>query len=80
MEHWTLQLIGNQREECHQQTTHLMVHSCLGFPSCSKLGIVELNCAVHFCWKKLTQEKPTTEHQQVQKDLTNLKQLNTKEE
>ena len=45
-----------------------------------KLGIVELNCAVCFHWKKLTQQKPTTECQQVQKDLTNLQQLNTKED
>ena len=52
----------------------------LELPSCSKLGIVELNCAVCFCQKKLTQQKPTTEHQQVQKDLINLQQLNTKED
>ena len=52
----------------------------LGLPSCSKLGIVELNCAVRFRWKKLTEQKPTTECQQVQKDLTNLQQLNTKED
>ena len=51
----------------------------LGLPSCLKLGIVELNCAVSFCWKKPTQQKPTAEHQQVQKDLTNLQPLNTKE-
>ena len=38
-----------------------------GLPACSKLGIVELNCAVSFHRKKPTQQKPTTEHQQVQK-------------
>ena len=52
----------------------------LGLPSCSKLGTVELNCGVSFCWKKPTQQKPTTECQQVQKDLTNLQPLNTKED
>ena len=52
----------------------------LGLPSCSKVGIVELNCAVRFRRKKLTEQKPTTERQQVQKDLTNLQQLNTKED
>ena len=40
---------------------------------------MELNCAVHFRRKKLTEQKPTTERQQIQKDLTNL-QLNTKED
>ena len=52
----------------------------LGLPSCSKFGIVELNCAVSFHQKKPTQQKPTTECQQVQKDLTNLQPLNTKED
>ena len=52
----------------------------LGLLSCSKLGIVELNCAVCFCQKKLTQQKPTTECQEVQKDLTNLQQVNTKKD
>ena len=42
--------------------------------------MVELNCAVNFCWKKPTQQKPTTECQQTQKDLTNLQTLNTKED
>ena len=41
---------------------------------------MELNCAVCFRQKKLTQQKSTTECQQVQKDLTNLQQLNTKED
>ena len=41
---------------------------------------MELNCAVRFCWKKLTQQKPTAECKQVQKYLTNLQQLNTKED
>ena len=41
---------------------------------------MELNCEVHFYWKKLTWQKTTTEHLQVQKDLTNLQQLNTKED
>ena len=41
---------------------------------------MELNCAVCFRRKKLTEQKPTTECQQVQKDLTNLQQLNTKED
>ena len=41
---------------------------------------MELNCAVRFRRKKLTEQKPTTECQQVQKDLTNLQQLNTKED
>ena len=35
---------------------------------------------VSFCWKKPTQKKPTTKCQQVQKDLTNLQPLNTKED
>ena len=48
----------------------------LGLPSCSKLGIVELNCVVSFHHQKPTQQKPTTECQQVQKDLTNLQPLN----
>ena len=52
----------------------------LELPSCSKLGIVELSCTVHFCQKKLTQQKTTTECQQVQKNLTNLQQLNTKDD
>ena len=52
----------------------------LGLTSCSKLGIVELNCAVSFHWKKPTQQKPTTECQQVQKDLVYLQPLNTKED
>ena len=52
----------------------------LGLPSCSKLGIAELNCAINFCQKKPTQQKPTTECQQVQKDFTNQQQLNTKED
>ena len=51
----------------------------LGLLSCSKLGIVELNCAVSF-HQKPTQQKPSTEHQQIQKDLTNLQPLNTKED
>ena len=41
---------------------------------------MELNCTVRFHWKKLTEQKPTTECQQVQKDLTNLQQPNTKED
>ena len=41
---------------------------------------MELNCAVSFHQKKPTQQKPTTECQQVQKDLTNLQPLNTKED
>ena len=41
---------------------------------------MELNCAVSFHQKKPTQQKPTTECQQVHKDLTNLQPLNTKED
>ena len=41
---------------------------------------MELNCAVHFHQKKLTQQKPTTECKQVQKHLTNLQRLKTKED
>ena len=41
---------------------------------------MELNCAVSFHQKKPTQQKPTTELQQVQKDLTSLQPLNTKED
>ena len=50
----------------------------LGLPSCAKLGIVELNCAVNLQWRKLVQQKkPTTEHAKVKQDLNNLKPLNT---
>ena len=41
---------------------------------------MELNCAVSFHQKKPTEQKPTTEGQQVQKDLSNLQPLNTKED
>ena len=50
----------------------------LGLPSCAKLGIVELNCAVSLQWRKLVQQKkPITEHGKVKQDLDNLKPLNT---
>ena len=41
---------------------------------------MELNCAVSFNHKKPTQQKSTTECQQIQKDLTSLQPLNTKED
>ena len=42
----------------------------LGLPSCAKLGIVELNCAVNLQKKKLVQQtKPTTEFRKVKQDL-----------
>ena len=55
----------------------------LRLPSCAKLGIVELNCAVNLQKKKLVQQKkPTTECGKVNKDLQDLKPppLNTKED
>ena len=55
----------------------------LRLPSCAKLGIVELNCAVNLQNKKLVQQKkPTTECRKVKQDLQDLKPppLNTKED
>ena len=55
----------------------------LGLPSCAKLGIVELNCAVNLQKKKLVQQKKlTTEHRSVKQNLQDLKPppLNTKED
>ena len=52
----------------------------LGLPSCAKLGIVELNCAVNLQKRKLVQQKkPTTEGRKVKQDLQHLKSppLNT---
>ena len=53
----------------------------LGLPSCAKLGIVELNCAVNLQKKKLVQQKkPTTERRTVKQNLQDHKPppLNTK--
>ena len=55
----------------------------LGLPSCAKLGIVELNCAVNLQKKKLVQQKKsTTECGKVKQDLQDMKPspLNTKED
>ena len=55
----------------------------LGLPSCAKLGIVELNCAVNLQKRKLVQQKkPTTEGKIVNQDLQhpNSPPLNTKED
>ena len=55
----------------------------LGLPSCAKLGIVELNCAVNLQKRKLVQQKkPTTEGRNVNQDLQHLNSppLNTKED
>ena len=55
----------------------------LGLPSCAKLGIVELNCAVNLQKRKLVQQKkPTTEGRNVNQDLQclNSPPLNTKED
>ena len=55
----------------------------LGLPSCAKLGIVELNCAVNLQKRKLVQQKkPTTEGRNVNQDLQhpNSEPLNTKED
>ena len=42
----------------------------LGLPSCAKLGIVELNCAVNLQKRKLVQQKkPTTEGRNINQDL-----------
>ena len=55
----------------------------LGLPSCAKLGIVELNCAVNLQKRKLVQQKkPTTEGRKVKQVQQILKPppLNTKED
>ena len=55
----------------------------LGLPSCAKLGIVELNCAVNLQKRKLVQQKkPTTEGRNVNQDHQHLNSppLNTKED
>ena len=55
----------------------------LGLPSCAKLGIVELNCAVNLQKRKLVQQKkPTTEGRNANQDLQHLNSppLNTKED
>ena len=55
----------------------------LGLPSCAKLAIVELNCAVNLQKRRLVQQKkPTIEGRKVKKDLQhlNLPPLNTKED
>ena len=55
----------------------------LGLPSCAKLGIVKLNCAVNLQKRKLVQQKkPTTEGRNVNQDLQHLNSppLNTKED
>ena len=55
----------------------------LGLPSCAKLGIVELNCAVNLQKRKLVQQKkPTVEGRKVKQDLQNLNPppLNTMED
>ena len=55
----------------------------LGLPSCVKLGIVELNCAVNLQKRKLVQQKkPTTDGRKVNQDLQHLNSppLNTKED
>ena len=76
--------LGSQRKECYKPSMDMMVHSRhtrssnTRTPSCAKLGIVELNCAVNLQWRKLVQQKkPTTEHERVKLDLDNLKPLNT---
>ena len=54
----------------------------LGLPSCAKLGIVELNCAVNLQKRKLVQQKkPIAEGRNVKQDLKHLNSppLNTKE-
>ena len=55
----------------------------LELPSCAKLDIVELNCAVNLQKKRLVQQKKlTTEHGSVKQNLQDLKPppLNTKED
>ena len=55
----------------------------LGLPSCAKLGIVELNCAVNIQKRQLVQQKnPTTEGRNVNQDLQHLNSppLNTKKD
>ena len=53
----------------------------LGLPTCRRLGIVELNCAVNLLQKKLTQQKTsTTECQKVQDDLEKLKPFSSRED
>ena len=71
----------------HLQTQWYIVDTLesaiLGLPSCAKLGIVELNCAVNLQKRKLVQQKkPTVEGRKVKQDLQNLNPppLNTMED